>query len=84
MKEVFVGIGKAVLFIVVLWMTSWILNGFNALSDDMKAQVSNYDVLCNAEATYAAIMAQAQAQADAQAAADAAAAAEAAATNGQE
>ena len=37
MKEVFVGIGKAVLFIVVLWMTSWILNGFNALSDDMKA-----------------------------------------------
>ena len=31
MKEVFVGIAKAVLFIVALLMTSWILNGFNAL-----------------------------------------------------
>ncbi len=59
---------------------------YNALSDDMKAQVTNYDVLCNAEATYASIMAQAQAQADAQAAADAAAAEAAAqaAANGQE
>lgn len=33
MKEIFVGIGKAILFIVALLMTSWILNGFNALPD---------------------------------------------------
>lgn len=33
MKKIFVGIGKAILFIVALLMTSWILNGFNALPD---------------------------------------------------
>lgn len=33
MKEIFVGTGKAILFIVALLMTSWILNGFNALPD---------------------------------------------------
>ncbi len=33
MKEIFVGIGKAILFIVALLITSWILNGFNALPD---------------------------------------------------
>ena len=55
-------------------------NIYNALSDDMKAQVSNYDVLCGAEAQYAAIMAQAQAEADAAAQAEAAQAA----ANGQE
>ena len=37
MKDVFVGIVKAVLFIVVLLMVAWILNGFNALSNDTKA-----------------------------------------------
>ena len=37
MKEIFVGTGKAVLFIVALLMTAWILNGFNVLPDDMKA-----------------------------------------------
>ena len=31
MKKIFVGIGKAILFIVALLMTSWILNGFNAV-----------------------------------------------------
>lgn len=33
MKKIFVGIGKAILFIVALLMSSWILNGFNALPD---------------------------------------------------
>jgi cytochrome c biogenesis protein CcdA len=37
MKKIFIGIGKAILFIVALLMTAWILNGFNVLSDDMKA-----------------------------------------------
>ena len=37
MKEIFVGTVKAVLFIVVLLMTAWILNGFNAPPDDMIA-----------------------------------------------
>lgn len=41
MKEIFVGIGKAILFIVALLMTSWILNGFNALPDaDMAIQLA--------------------------------------------
>ena len=59
-------------------------NIYNALSDESKAQVANYDVLCNAEAAYAAIMAQAQAEADAAAAAQAQAEADAAAATGQE
>lgn len=33
MKKIFVGTGKSILFIVAFLMTSWILNGFNALSD---------------------------------------------------
>lgn len=41
MKEIFVGTGKAILFIVALLMTSWILNGFNALPDaDMAIQLA--------------------------------------------
>ena len=37
MKDIFVGTGKGVLFIVMLLMTSWILNGFNVLPSDMIA-----------------------------------------------
>lgn len=33
MKKIFVGTGKAVLFIVILLTSSWILNGFHALPD---------------------------------------------------
>ena len=32
MKEIFVGTVKAMLFIVILLITFWTLNGFNALS----------------------------------------------------
>lgn len=33
MKKIFVGTVKAVLFIVILLITFWILNGFNALPE---------------------------------------------------
>ena len=33
MKEIFVGIVKAMLFIVILLITFWALNGFNALPE---------------------------------------------------
>lgn len=33
MKKIFVGTGKAALFIVILLTSSWVLNGFNALPD---------------------------------------------------
>ena len=41
MKEIFVGTVKAMLFIVILLTSSWILNGFNALPDaDMAIQLA--------------------------------------------